>query len=179
MYHIPRTLTSTPSNSGNRYAFYYRKDYAKALGYDFTQPVTWEMLADYLNHAVTDDPNGNGADDTTGLTLLAGGQRVMFDTLYESYGVREWMYEDGRWIPGLLSHRSKEMTYWLKKLYENGAIDRDYFNTTAKASSEKFATGRVAVLLAPADLKSAGDDFRMKYWSVIHPTLPIEDYVGL
>ncbi|MEG2087060.1 MAG: hypothetical protein RR022_02590, partial [Angelakisella sp.] len=170
---------STPSNSGNRYAFYYRKDYAKALGYDFSQRVTWQMLSRYCNDVVTKDPDGNGKNDTTGVTLLAGGQRMLFDTLYESYGVREWMYEDGRWIPGLLSRRSKELTLGIKKLYETGAVDRDYFSITAKGSSEKFATGKVAVLLAPADLKSAGDDFRMKYWSVIHPTLPIEDYVGL
>ena len=66
----------------------------------------------------------------------------MWSCFLTPFGVREWVYEDGGWIPGLLSNQAKAAVAWAAQLYRDGIIDPEFDTQTEEKAMQKFISGR-------------------------------------
>ncbi|MBQ6979399.1 MAG: hypothetical protein IJR66_03370 [Clostridia bacterium] len=155
-YFIPRLTTA------NNWGIYMRKDWIANLQNRGGQYSDVKYPADdgsftikdfeYLLEAFTlGDPDGNGKNDTFGLTLgeqLFWGLPMMY--AFCDYG---WT------ITG--NQNNKDLTYsyttqdfknyinWMAKMYKLGYIDKTYYeNTTDEAKVAKFQRGKYGMLIA-------------------------------
>ena len=109
-----------------------RQDWLDALGLE--APRTWDELAQVANAFVTEDPDGNGEDDTIGILgpgnadhmNAVGGNQFGLDPLfscYQSYP-QYWLEgEDGKVEYGSIQPETKTALENISKLYADGDID--------------------------------------------------------
>ena len=178
MYVIPRTSASDTVERGSSTALYFRKDWATALGYEVGDTVTWSNFISLMYDYTRKDPNNNNIVDTRGITLADGGEEQLLNTFLSCFGVRDWVLEDGQWVPGLISNRAKEAVTWINQLYRDGIIDPEYDQMTQQDANNKFASGQAGMLVADATRHGAMT-LRTEYWSVYNPDTDISQYVAV
>ncbi len=101
----------------------YRADWAEALGID--EPKTIEDLYDMMWQFTYNDPDGNGKDDTYGLSLSK--YTGPLDVIQTYFGVgNEWVESDGKLIPIHQTPEYMEALNWLKKMYDDGLVYEDW-----------------------------------------------------
>lgn len=107
-----------------RYGFSYRTDWAEAVGIT-EAPKTIEDVYNMMYKFTYEDPDGNGEDDTYGLELTK--YTGPLDVMQTWFGVgNEWVIEDGKMVPVHETAEYKEALNWMRKLYEDGLIRRDW-----------------------------------------------------
>ena len=109
-----------------RYGMSYRKDWAEKLG--FTEdPQTPDEVYAMLDAFTHQDPDGNGKDDTYGfeMTKYTG----PFDIVQTWFGCGNgWVEnEEGNLIPVHQQPEYMEALDWLKKLYDEGIMRKDWY----------------------------------------------------
>ncbi|MDR1541291.1 MAG: extracellular solute-binding protein [Clostridiales bacterium] len=127
---------------------YYRSDWAEKLG--FGDPKNLDELTAMLRAFVNDDPDGNGIADTGGLA-----QEQSFDTLVpmlaQWYGIgQEWEIVDGIVRPAFENPEYINMLKYIKMLYDEGLMNRDFATTEATKRDEMMA-GDYGVALVSID----------------------------
>ena len=95
-----------------------RQDWLDALGLE--APRTWDELAQVANAFVTEDPDGNGEDDTIGILgpgnadhmNAVGGNQFGLDPLFSCYRSypQYWLEEDGKVEYG--SNSARQRLHW-------------------------------------------------------------------
>jgi ABC-type glycerol-3-phosphate transport system substrate-binding protein len=123
-YYIPRPESLSGMKKANNGGFYYRKDWAAKLGI-IEVPTDMDTFYDMLYGFTYKDPDGNGRNDTYGLSA-----RLMRD-LFISFGA----FEDGRWVNGpggraIPGYADEEPMIaaltWLRKAWKNNLIDPEF-----------------------------------------------------
>lgn len=124
IYYVPRTDALTPNFFIGSYtggaAIYYRKDWAEKLG--FEKPTNCDELLDMLIAFAQQDPDGDGQADTYGLSTTFGRLESIWGwfNCYPTY----WIKTADGYEPGYLDKENMmNGLTWLRKAYENGAID--------------------------------------------------------
>ncbi len=149
-YFLPKPDSADPEiYKAERKGMFIRKDWLEKLGLEM--PTTWEDLYKVCHAFTYDDPDGNGVNDTYGLTGDGMGTLRYF---FSSTGVsnRYWnKAEDGSWFFGALDDRNIEVLEWLRKMYEDGSIDPDFGASTWKTGLQKFSSNTFGVCLRNAD----------------------------
>lgn len=177
MYFIPRTYQTFDQTHGTTDVIFYRDDWAKDLGYtSFKDSAKFSDIIELLKNYRASDTDGNTIWDTWGITG-SGGIDFLWSMFLAPFGVREWVYEDGQWIPGLLSQKAKNAIAWAAQLYRDGLIDPDFTTQTSERALQKFVAGKSGMLLASAyyqDIK----DFEKK-WKENNPDLSIKSAVKI
>lgn len=150
----PEVLQNT-SVDGKLYALYqeralarqgiiYRKDWADRLG--LAAPETLDELYVMLKKFTYDDPDGNGRDDTFGLTdrndLIYGA----FKTIASYFGTpNRWGWHNDSLQPEFRSPEYMETMKFFRKLHEEGLINPDFPITSKQDQQELFTTGKAGV----------------------------------
>lgn len=131
LYGLPRGRPLT------RDGIIYRKDWAEKLGLDVSQPVTLEQLYEIIKAFATQDPDGNGNNDTYGVLVgvdesgkIQGDMMQTLDIIYG--GGNEWEEQDGKLIPTFTTDARKKSLAFMKKLYDEGLMNSDF--ATVKSS---------------------------------------------
>lgn len=118
-----------------------RTDWLEKLGLEV--PKTEEEFYDVAVAFATQDPDGNGQDDTFGMALsFVSGQ--MIDQMY---GIQNdgFVVEDGKLVFGW--DRYEACTKMKKALYDAGAVDRDYAaDTSGEQSYQDFINGKLGMI---------------------------------
>jgi len=121
-----------------------RKDWMTAVGVTEV-PDTVDELIDLLKKFQTEDPDGNGINDTVGLTgYTYGWMTVLFqrECPEASNGFR-WMYaDDGSLVPSWETEDFYNAMSDLKKIYDAGVMDPDYIILKGEEGRDKFVTGK-------------------------------------
>lgn len=135
------------------YLSYARKDWLDNLGID---PASLKTVDDYYNmlYAFTyNDPDGNGVDDTYGLSSNTGGtamnsvaERYMGMLFIDAFDAAQFQVKDGKVIPNYITDGYKDYLKFLAKLYADGIIVPDYITKTQKQTEEEFVNGKFGVL---------------------------------
>lgn len=117
-----------------------RQDWLDNLG--LSRPETMEDVINIARAFTTDDPDGNGVDDTYGLAF----SQTLFDGttsltgLFNSYGAYpdHWVrLEDGTLGYGNIQPAAKEALAAMASMYQEGLIDPDFaVKDTAKVQEE-------------------------------------------
>lgn len=107
-----------------RYGFSYRTDWAEAVGIT-EEPKTAEDVYNMLYKFTYEDPDGDGKDDTYGLEMTKYVGPI--DIMQTWFGVgNEWVEQDGKLIPVHQTPEYKEALKWIKKIYDDGLIRKDW-----------------------------------------------------
>ena len=98
---------------------------------------------------VEDDPDGNGEDDTSGLTAV---NMSLLETVYLNefpelcYTERGWMYEDEKWIPVYCSKHTKDALQLMQNLRKDNLLDSDLAYTSRPKAAGDFIEGRTGAI---------------------------------
>lgn len=132
-----------------RFGYVYRKDWLENLGLD--EPETVEEFCDMLYQFTYGDPDGNGIDDTYGMTVTTS------DITFENFAVwngapNGWGFdENGSLIPEHLTDEYFETVKLFKKMADEGLINSDYMVMDASYWNEPFVSGQSGVILDTCD----------------------------
>ena len=143
---IPAELFDQAGRTVSGYTLYYRKDWSGRLG--FSESVEEGNWTDFIPRASAFaqlDPDRDGINQTYGIT--AGGWEALSALFLDGMGVRDWVLEDGTWVPGLMSQRAKEGLAWMRQLYRDGVLDPDSFTQSREEAMTLFGQGRVGMLV--------------------------------
>ena len=149
-FFLPKPDSADPTiYISERKGMFIRKDWLENLG--LAMPNSWEELYEVAHAFTHDDPDGNGVNDTYGLTGDGMGTLRYF---FSSTGVsnRYWQKAaDGTWFFGALDDSNIEVLEWLRKMYEDGSIDPDFGATTWRDGLAKFSSNSFGLCLRNAD----------------------------
>ncbi|WOO40060.1 hypothetical protein [Rubellicoccus peritrichatus] len=125
----------------------WRKDWLEAVGID-KEPETLEEFEEAFRRFTFDDPDGNGRDDTYGLTNTTIGWHLMFSEFFGAFGVLpfDWMEKDGRIVWGGITPEAKQALAVLRRWNEEGLLDPEWLTDglgERRRLKEKFMSGRI------------------------------------
>ena len=127
-----------------------RQDWLDNLG--LSQPKTIDELINVIEKFTTDDPDGNGVDDTYGLGVTGSpnvltrnyGSLVGF---FDAFGAHPtiWVEKDGELVYGGIQPECKEALVKLQELYKKGCIDPEFGVMDSSKAGETAAAGKCGV----------------------------------
>ncbi len=148
VYGVPRP------NSYDKFGYVINKKWLDAVGLE--APRTVEQFIEVCRAFTTQDPDGNGKDDTFGASLNAqqssidsGIWHLQNDFLSMAYSISSWHWgmpdADGSAKLRPLKSRYPAYMQQLRALYEEGIIDREFVTHNAEENYEKLAQNRVGI----------------------------------
>ncbi|WP_163537573.1 extracellular solute-binding protein [Gracilibacillus sp. YIM 98692] len=128
----------------SRQGLIYRKDWADNLGLD--TPTNLEELYEMMRAFTEDDPDGNGEDDTIGLT-----DREILGT-FENFATwhgapNNWGEKDGQLMPQFMFEEYREAMDYFKSLFDNGYINKDAPVTSKTDQQAMLKNGTAGVYI--------------------------------
>lgn len=130
-----------PARDGGGCVTYVRKDWLDAVGLEV--PATWNQYLQMLEAFTYGDPDGNGVNDTYGLTdMFASSQDWYNRPVFQE--ARAEIYFDGReWRDGFADESIREALARLVDLYQRGLLDPSFISNTTYSARTKFFNGEV------------------------------------
>lgn len=126
----------------------YRADWAEKLG--LAEPKTVEDIYNMMYAFTYDDPDGNGKDDTYGLCLCK--YTGPLDIIQTWFGVgNQWVEKDGQLIPVHQTEEYMEALKWMKKMYDDGLVYRDWATRETNTWSDGVKNGECGMFLDVLD----------------------------
>lgn len=137
----------------SRQGIIYRKDWADRLG--LQAPTTLDELYLMLKGFTFDDPDGNGKQDTYGLTdrndLIYGA----FKTISSYFGTpNDWGWKDGSLLPEFMFPQYMETMKLFRQLHEEGIINPNFPVTSKQDQQELFVKGKAGVYVGAMGMSS-------------------------
>lgn len=125
---------------------YARKDWLDRLG--LAPPKTLDEYYDVIQAFTRDDPDGNGLQDTVGLTFTADLGRS--SPFFGAFGTQldTWFERDGRLVYGNILPETKETLGFLARLYQEGLLEREFPLNLQTNLFEKIEYGKVGLFSA-------------------------------
>jgi putative aldouronate transport system substrate-binding protein len=124
----------------SRQGLIYRKDWADKLGLE--APKTVDEFYEMARAFTEDDPDGNGKDDTIGLTDRSDLVFGVFKTLASWHGTpNNWGEKDGELLPEFMFPEYKESMNYVKKLRDNKFMNQDFPVTSKEDQQAMFKNG--------------------------------------
>jgi len=114
------------------------------------EPKTIDDLEKIARAFMTEDPDGNGRDDTYGIinqgNLWAdlGGLTALFNS-YDAYP-NIWVESDGKLEFGSIQPEVKETLAKLSEMYNEGIIHREFATQTSDTIADKIKTSKVGIV---------------------------------
>lgn len=132
-----------------RLGFSYRTDWAEAVGIT-EEPKTVEDVYNMLYKFTYEDPDGNGKDDTYGLEMTKYVGPI--DIMQTWFGCgNEWVEQDGQLIPVHQTPEYKEALAWIKKIYDDGLIRKDWATVDSGTFGDACKKGEAGAFIDVMD----------------------------
>ncbi len=131
------------------YTYYFlRKDWLDNL--NLSVPETFEELLAVCEAFGNQDPDGNGQDDTYGLSM-GGDFRETASLFFAAYGAYpgQWIKnEDGTGLVyGSYTENTKRAIAQLREMYKTGALNPNFTETTWDGTYTEFNMGKAGVFM--------------------------------
>lgn len=132
-----------------------RKDWLDKLGLEGPESV--DDLEAIARAFMEQDPDGNGAADTVGLTgtlnpVLVPSNLHGFDGIFNAYGAYPELFyrnAEGEIVYGSVQPEMKEALAKLAQLYQEGVIDPEFATKTTEKSNELVVGGQAGIMTGP------------------------------
>jgi putative aldouronate transport system substrate-binding protein len=134
-----------------------RKDYLQKLNIDPAGIKTVDDWYNMLKALTLNDPDGNGRNDTYGLS----GTYALYQAFLDAFGGATAQVVNGEVIPYFLTEGYKDHLKWMNKLYAEGIIDPTYLVTSSQQLWDKISAGNIAsfqFFWMTTELRSKGFD---------------------
>ena len=139
-------IYGVPTYNGGGCVTYIRKDWLDNLG--LSVPTTWDEYYNVLKAFTYDDPDGNGVDDTMGLTLPFQ-TKWEFD-YYNRFIMQGAMFgfqeKNGKWVDGFLEPEMVGALERFQKLYSEKLLDNEFFTNKTSTARSKIYEGQAGVM---------------------------------
>ncbi len=142
-YGLPiASLFDTPRETQNLHSVFIRKDWLDKLGLDM--PANLDDLYNVAKAFATQDPDGNGKQDTYGV----GTNMYWSYPIYNAFGASldRFAKVDGKWQPEVLSDQMKDFTAYMKSMYDEKTLDPEFMLNKVPEMLEKFVTGKIGIM---------------------------------
>ena len=131
---------------GNGCITYLRQDWLDKLG--LSVPTTYDEYLNVLKAFTTEDPDGNGKNDTYGVTAAG---IMTTDAPFTNYLPEFWQdaypdvyqKEDGTWVDGFAEQATIDALHRLKDAYNSGVIDIEITTNKTSSCRDKLYSGDV------------------------------------
>ena len=144
LYGLPAKMPSTNSYTH----VFVRQDWLDKLSLE--RPTTMDQLAEVAYAFKTQDPDGNGADDTIGMAMDN-------NFLWQAAGIfwafggypngNMWIEKDGKLEYANVQPEMKDGLAWLKSMYDRALISREFgSNDYAKGYEEPVMNGKCGLM---------------------------------
>jgi putative aldouronate transport system substrate-binding protein len=136
-----------------------RQDWIDKLG--LPNPDSMQNLIKIAEAFATQDPDGNGRNDTIGLLVqsaIFGGDASLegFFAGYHAFPTGVWLKDSAdKLIPGMIQPENKTALTTLVDLYKRGIIDREFVSRDAAGTMELLISGKAGLLIAGPHLPLA------------------------
>lgn len=141
---IPRTRVV------GRYGLCYRQDWAEKLGVELGPNATPDDVYDMLYAFTYNDPDGNGVDDTIGMEMTS--YTGPFDIIQTWFGCGNgWAEVNGQLVPVWMQDEYFEAADYIKKLYDDGLMPKDWVTIPTDSWSEGCKKGENGVYIDVMD----------------------------
>lgn len=147
VYNIEGKVYAIPA--GYEGAFFtrsFRKDWLDNLG--LKAPETVDELLETARAFTRDDPDGDGFNDTFGLT---SSKFWNLQDIFQAFGARlnntgevpiTWDPVTGLWQDSMLKPEMADALAFIKKLYDMGYLDPEFMTNDGNSIREKMVTGK-------------------------------------
>lgn len=131
-----------------------RTDWMENLGLE--DPQNWDELYEIIKAFVEQDPDGNGENDTIGLTFTKNlwDSNFQMDGLFNIFGSfpkKNFWVEDpenpDQVIFGAFADETKEALSVVSKMYADGLIDKEFAVNDSSAAMQQIASGKCGVVI--------------------------------
>lgn len=125
------------------FSAYIRTDWLDKLG--LSVPTTLDEYHDVIAAFVNNDPDGNGVNDTLGIS----GANMNFHYVFGAYGIMRnsyYLQDDGSVIYTSVGEPYKNALKTLASWYAEGLIDPESFTDDRAKLREKWSTGRIGIM---------------------------------
>lgn len=140
-------LFGFPMAKGNGTITYVRKDWMDKL--NLKVPTNYDEFLDMLRAFTNDDPDGNGENDTYGITAagLINGETPYDIYLREFYqdAKPDFYLKDGKFVDGMSEPAMKEALQRMQDAYAEGLIDKEIVTNKTSTCRDKFYADQVGV----------------------------------
>ncbi|NKF30862.1 extracellular solute-binding protein, partial [Pseudomonas sp. BGM005] len=125
-----------------RYGVLIRQDWLDNLGLE--TPHTIEELSEVAVAFTTQDPDGNGKNDTTGFIDRLESFKLGFKSLAGHFGAgNNWtVTDDDEVVPSFQTDEFKEAMEWYRDLYEQGAVNGEFVTMQKQNQQDAIAQGK-------------------------------------
>ncbi|MBB6632853.1 extracellular solute-binding protein [Cohnella thailandensis] len=149
--HLSQSVIDVMKVDGKLYSLYserpfarqgltYRKDWADKLG--LSAPTNLDEFYEMLNQFKNNDPDGNGKNDTIGLTDRSDLIFGAFKTVASWHGTPNyWGEKDGKLLPEFMFPEYMETMKFFQKLHREGLINQDFPVTSKEDQRALFING--------------------------------------
>ncbi len=142
---INDVLYGFPMARGNGTVTYVRQDWLDTLG--MKAPTNYDEFIAMLDAFTNKDPDGNGKNDTYGITMpgLINGETPFAIYAREFYQDAEpgfYQKTDGTWVDGMQQPEMAEALKRMKAAYKAGYIDPEVVTNKTSTSRDKFYAGQ-------------------------------------
>ncbi|PFG44288.1 putative aldouronate transport system substrate-binding protein [Isoptericola jiangsuensis] len=130
-----------------RYGVVIRQDWLDNLGLE--TPHTIDELTEVAKAFTTQDPDGNGKDDTTGFVDRLESFAVGFRSLagYFGAGQQFQVLDDGQVVPAFTTDEYKEAMEWYRSVYEAGAVNQEFVTVQKQNQQDAIAQGKGGIVV--------------------------------
>lgn len=176
MYFIPRATYKDANWWANDRGILVREDWMDSLG--LKAPTSDQEFIDMMVAFTNDDPDGNGQNDTVGLTVLNSGflwSSAM--NIAPQLSWTGWIKEDGKFIRNELSKEAFDFYSFARKLYNAGGLDKDFAVLQGEDGINKFASGKAGALAIQVAPKHIAKVYNV--WSKLFDDQKMTDSIGI
>ncbi len=150
IYGIPKANGLGDSNP----LLWVRKDWLDKLNLE--EPTCIADIAEIAKAFMTQDPDGNGQDDTYGLPILTGFNAAFGGTgsvadIFTNYGAApgQWVEKEDGVVYGSLTQEAKETLELLNSWYQEGIIPQDFGSWTDDMYQQAVTGSKAGMFLGP------------------------------
>ncbi|MEE2522220.1 extracellular solute-binding protein [Pseudarthrobacter sp. J75] len=137
------------ARSAMRSAVMFRQDWLDKLGLE--APKTTEDLYKVAKAFTEQDPDGNGQNDTYGITIPKWGglgTNSPYDLIEEWYGAgNRWTEKDGKLVPSFETDEFLEANAFVKKMISEGLVNPDFATFDPTKWNEPFLNGKGGIII--------------------------------
>ncbi|GGF43306.1 sugar ABC transporter substrate-binding protein [Microbacterium sorbitolivorans] len=129
-----------------RYGILVRQDWLDTLGLE--APHTVEELGEVARAFATQDPDGNGKDDTTGFIDRLESFDLGFRNIAGFFGAGSEfeLNDDNEMIASFSTDAFKEGMEWYRSVYEDGAVNNEFVTVQKQNQYDAIAQGKGGIV---------------------------------
>lgn len=181
IYMVPNVIYYTPVTETTDLVLdpkvvFYRKDWAKKVGIEVGDTLTAEQLAALADAFVKQNPGGNPAGKTVGISSPPYNLYSAFVQTYNDY-YSQFHKVGSEYVWGAFEDATLEGIKNFDKYFKQGVIDPDYYTFKGKEHYDKFNAGLTGIIIDGASAANVNE--RLQAFLKSNPDISADEAIGL